>query len=164
LASFLHVKRLTRLSLSGALFACCLLSANAATGEIALIPGGGYIVPISRAADFIHTCSRPAPAHVTGYWLPSEQDIHLFEATLQMPKNQRHLRSSHIPADSYKRQYVGILVKGRHRIYGNFFSGRMDGLEPTVPEVVCDGGPEFWGVEFDPVTKTLTELYGNGLA
>ena len=30
------------------------------------------------------------------------------------------------------------------------------------PAIVCDGGPEFWGVEFDLVAKEFLHFEGNG--
>ncbi|MET0361951.1 MAG: hypothetical protein ABW048_09405, partial [Sphingobium sp.] len=64
----------------------------------------------------------------------------------------------------WRRQYVGIVRKGRHYLYGNFFPAQAGGsgewrLEPVV---VCDGGARFFGVEMDVKTGKITHLAFNG--
>lgn len=72
-----------------------------------------------------------------------------------------NLKFSDIPV-GYHRQYVGVVRDGRRFIYGNF---APRDLEPGVlnrPIIVCDGGPQFFGVEYEPATERFTLVSFNG--
>lgn len=71
---------------------------------------------------------------------------------------------SGIPPRGWARQYVGVVRDGRRFIYGNFFP-----LDPTLDNrwregliVVCDGGPDYFGVEYDIDRKEFSHLAFNG--
>ena len=68
----------------------------------------------------------------------------------------------------FGRQYVGIIRDGRRFIYGNFWSRNLEGDHGSGgsysrnPQIVCDGGPTFFGVEFEPATGKYTHMAFNG--
>jgi hypothetical protein len=68
----------------------------------------------------------------------------------------------------WRRQYVGIVRQGRRFIYGNYFRH-----EPSQDAIfgddwrrestrVCDGGPVFFGVEYDVEAQRFTHIAFNG--
>lgn len=70
------------------------------------------------------------------------------------------------PLDIYHRQYVGFLREGRRFIYLNAFrwSRPEDDRWRKKPIVVFDGGPIFFGVEYDVEAKRLLNFaYNDGI-
>ncbi|HEX4586151.1 MAG TPA: hypothetical protein VH183_15080 [Burkholderiaceae bacterium] len=156
------------------LLVCALAAAHASLAqslEIKLPGTGTFILPVDAGRSLLKQCSRDTPANVSQFWNPSAQQIEKLESLL--PKYVRdgaNPRSS-IPGNvEYHRQYVGIVVNGKRLIYGNFYPA--DVLYPTsvfdhfdeksTPVVVCDGGPVFWGVVFDPESNAFLDLRVNG--
>lgn len=128
----------------------------------------GVIFPKEKAGEVLKQCSRPTP-QADGYWDVTKEDILKLEralpdyAKLNSPKHCEDLVQK---LSLYKRQYVGIIVQGRKIIYVNTllpneYSGRSWKMEP---EMVCDGGCDFWGVEFDVESGQFSNLYSNGEA
>ena len=121
-------------------------------------------------------CSREAPAR-TGYWTPGPETIASLEAVLA-PALQRALDKkikdpSRRPAThEYYRQYIGLRVRGRQVVYVNgFHKSYLDGLSGARRELegwrtravnACDGGWWFFGAEYDPATKQVTNIRFNG--
>jgi hypothetical protein len=66
---------------------------------------------------------------------------------------------------SYKRQYVGIIRGDRRSIYVNFFTYHPVATPDwtTEPVVVCDGGAQFFGAEFDMSSRQFTHVAYNGV-
>jgi len=98
-------------------------------------------------------------------------------ADLRLKKHSEHAGK----LASYLRQYVGFTRQGRKLIYLNAFSARVVDVfceEDVKPAQegdcrshwrreavgVCDGGDDFWGVEYDPESKTFSSLAFNGSA
>ena len=83
---------------------------------------------------------------------------------LQMSPNYLH------DMDEFGRQYGGLVVAGRKIIYVNAFSrSAMDqsGSDSNSnwraqPVMVCDGGASFFGVEYDPQSKSFAHFEFNG--
>jgi hypothetical protein len=71
-------------------------------------------------------------------------------------------------ATKWNRQYVGLVRGGRRYIYGNFIP-RNDrppdefDWRRTVT-MVCDGGPAFFGLEWDVAGRRFTHFAFNGVA
>ena len=63
---------------------------------------------------------------------------------------------------THRRQYVGLVRGGRRYVYGSFYPDSIDGPPSYVIEVVCDGGPTYFGVEFDLSRHAFTQLAFNG--
>ena len=60
---------------------------------------------------------------------------------------------------------MGIVVAGRRLIYVNAFPPQV-GLKDWKSRLVsvCDGGPSFWGIQFDPTDHKFFDLEMNGRA
>jgi hypothetical protein len=79
-----------------------------------------------------------------------------------------------MPDMTFQRQYAGFVVGKRRIVYVNGFprgagDPARDGTTAarnfdwhSEPVVVCDGGPGFFGVEYDPEKKTFTHFEFNG--
>ena len=138
----------------------------------ASLPADAVILPGSMAGTMLSQCSRATPAPGDGTWMPGEREIAALEAALPAAlRGQRHEgneRWSNAPR-GWQRQYVGILRNGRRLIYGNYFPrGAMgDSMGDRWRHeaiMVCDGGPEFFGVEYDVEAGSFTHFGFNGSA
>lgn len=117
----------------------------------------------------LHQCSRATPPVGDMQWIPTAREIKAFEALLPgaLSARQKSEDSDFSNVLSrWRRQYVGIVRSGRRYIYANYFpSGQLAG--PTwreKPVIVCDGGPAFFGAEFDVAANRVTRLDFNGVA
>jgi len=145
-----------------------------------LDPKDGAIFPEAHAKDLLRQCSRAAPGPVEGTWAPSAGQIKELETRLpEALDNVFAKRGAYRdrPHD-FLRQYAGFIVHGRKIVYMNAFprelldeeKGFFDQRKIAPPDWrseakgVCDGGPAFFGVEYDPATKTFSHFAFNGLA
>ncbi|GAB5534837.1 MAG: hypothetical protein Rubg2KO_10860 [Rubricoccaceae bacterium] len=129
------------------------------------LPPGRYVVlDAAQAVATGRQCSRSAP-DITAGWPMTDEDAQAVEARLN-ELVESSTSGSRLDLVSSVRQYVGAVVDGRQVIYLNAFPASMmatdDDLDLTRPMMVCDGGPNFWGVVFDPETKQFSELDFNG--
>lgn len=131
-------------------------------------PKDGAIFPPDKALALLHQCSRGTPQNVKGFWRPQVSQIAGLEQLLPGLLEKDLSGQRHPPIQDYARQYAGLIVKERKIIYVNgFHSGKEDRESQrwrTKPVVVCDGGNGFFGVEYDPQTKTFQSLAFNGVA
>jgi hypothetical protein len=162
---------------------CALLAAGAVmTPALALPqldPKDGAIFPETKARDLLHQCSRRVPGPVQGTWTPTAAQIAELEARLPGALDDVLARrgDSRKRSPDFLRQYGGFIVGGRKIIYMNAFPRFLLGDEKSsyderhkpVPDWrgamkgVCDGGPDFFGVEYDPAMKTFSHFEFNGL-
>jgi hypothetical protein len=129
----------------------------------------GVVFTSRLARQFGMQCSRQSP---TGYWTniaPSQNEVTSLENALPMwMKSQRSHRWDGRWDDRFFDYYFqyGALVRGKKRlIYINALpSSQQDRRQVwrRGPQVVCDGGPNFWGVEFDPQTRRFQNASFNG--
>jgi hypothetical protein len=158
-------------------FALLVMSAGSAVASRQLLdPRDGVVLPERAAKDLLHQCSRNAPQHVTGTWLPTSEQIREVEARLPGALGAIALRrgSQYRQPKSFQRQYAGFLIDGGKIIYVNAFPDGAGDPNPNAPPgfdhfdwrqqavIVCDGGPAFFGVEYDPAKKTLSHFEFNG--
>jgi hypothetical protein len=101
-------------------------------------------------------------------WQPTDADLDALEAALPealaAAPEARGEKFEGLLAN-WSRQYIGIVRDGRPLIYGNYLPKEMVADIPqwrSMAVGVCDGGPQFFGVEFDPATKQITGLWFNG--
>ena len=148
-----------------------LLGMTLAAGDA--LPDGAAVLPETAIPMMLSQCSRGVPEAGEEGWLPAPQDIRRLEAALpdalaeQRPLARRADLTSLF--QDWMRQYVGIVRDGRRYIYGNYWRGRgiLHGLNVnwrTVPLVVCDGGPTYFGVEYDVEAGRFTHFGFNGEA
>jgi hypothetical protein len=138
-----------------------LLSLPATAADTLQFPANGkFILPITAGEAAFRQCSRGAP-QATEFWLPTDKDIAALEADL--PAFIAKQNPGYPPSHSYHRQYMGFMKDGKKFIYGNFYaSSDTSPTEATMPVVVCDGGPAFWGVVYEPATKSFSDISFNG--
>lgn len=126
------------------------------------------VLPAEAAESLLHQCSRSAPKLGEGGWQPTNKDLDALEqllpTALSRTAEARKVNFNQV-LDNWRRQYVGVVRGGRKYIYGNFFP-RMKDLDwlqwETKPTMICDGGPEFFGVEFDVMAHSFTRIDFNG--
>jgi len=103
-------------------------------------------------------------------WLPTSDDVDELEAALPRAISQtrqaRQVNFNHL-LERWRRQYVGIVRGGARFIYGNFFptdtgDDFQRGWWPKQKVLACDGGPRFFGVEFEVSTRRITRIDFNG--
>ncbi len=120
----------------------------------------GVLLKGSSAKGLLNQCSRAAPERVSAQWTPSSQQIGDMEARL--PAFKRSLNQLRLPLNGFYRQYAGFVAGGRQIIYVNLFPKRSDSAWRSEPYVVCDGGSDHWGVEFEVATKQFVNSAFNG--
>jgi len=131
----------------------------------ALNPALGVVFPDNKARELTKQCSRGGPAHITGTWTPDNKQIAELEITLVAA-----LSKADSPADfkvrdfsHLARQYGGLVDSTHKLIYVNAFTTRdINGDWRRHAVMVCDGGPAFFGAEYDPSTKTFAHFEFNG--
>jgi len=121
-----------------------------------------HILPIAPGKTQVKAC-RAIPKGITAVWEPTDADADSLEALLLGYLNGSMTAP---PRRSYGRQYIGIVVNGKRLIYGNFYPPSSNQwakkIESTRPVATCDGGRLFWGIVFDPSSKTFSEMEFNG--
>ena len=142
------------------------------------LPPDAAILPGSDAPFLLNQCSRQTPSPGEATWTPGPGDISRLEAALaeavrpreeiRMSRHRDDLDWAEVPL-GWRRQYVGIVRGGRRFIYGNFYPRRHDEIFPSdppwphsAPSFVCDGGPVFFGAEYDVEAGTFTQIEFNG--
>jgi len=138
-----------------------------------LDPKDGAVFPEAKARDLLHQCSRGVPGPVEGTWTPSAAQIAQLEARLPEALDNALAKRGEHPSRSreFWRQYGGFIVGGHKIIYVNAFPPLIIEHEKRRPqpewhvqvEGVCDGGPDFFGVEFDPAINKFSHFEFNGL-
>jgi hypothetical protein len=100
-------------------------------------------------------------------WEPSADDIKLLEAQLPAalkadPRSREIIGMN--PPVGWRRQYIGITRNGERTLYGNFFPKNTLVGDKWLTEAVrvCDGGPDFFGVEVNMATGRISRLEFNG--
>jgi hypothetical protein len=153
--------------LSGVLLVGAVAAAGASLAQSLemKLPGTGlFILPVNAGQSLLRQCSRGTP-NASQFWNPSPDQIQKLESLL--PQYVRHGtdQNPNIPGNvEYHRQYVGIVVKGKRLIYGNFYPASVSDYfdEKSTPVVVCDGGASFWGIVFEPESSVFLDLQVNG--
>jgi hypothetical protein len=116
-------------------------------------------------------CSRRGVSGVQATWVPSASQLTEMEIELSkfLASNYPKILKS---AEKLYLQYVGFVVNGRQIIYINAF-GEFQVHRPFLDEPVdwkkvamkiCDGGRVFWGLEYDPISKSFSNMAFNGNA
>jgi len=136
-----------------------------------LDPKVGFVMEPEHARDLIPQCSRAAPQNVGDVWTPTAAQIAELEARLP----EAVTRAQPDVRNGYGRQYAGFVIAGKKLIYVNAFPrdvlGDDFGKNPSLwtkathqAVMVCDGGHDFFGVLYDPGTKTFSHFAFNGFA
>src|ERR1700722_11229192 len=81
------------------------------------LPDNCTILPISEGPALMKQCSRGSPTNVSGFWVPSSEQINTIEKLL--PKFLLNNGGDKIKFSNSYRQYVGIISNGEKFIYLN---------------------------------------------
>ena len=115
----------------------------------------------------LRVCSRDPPLPVERFWRPTLADIAALEATLPDALTADPRARPTLPTRApkgWRRQYIGLERDGWRTIYGNFFPRNTPtGNWREQPFGLCDGGPQYFGVEYDPHTRRIIDLQFNGM-
>lgn len=104
-----------------------------------------------------HQCSRSVPVDVTDFWVPTAQDVKKLEENFKKCVHAQDV----IDLTNFKRQYAGFLRKNAKFIYVN--AAKKDSSPLTERAmIVCDGGANFFGFEYNVAAPAFTEFKFNG--
>jgi hypothetical protein len=121
-------------------------------------------------------CTRPG-RDAQSYWSPDFAAVKAAEDRLPAyVAATRGCAKRFKPLAEYRRQYVGVVVDGRRRLYLNAYEAssqdEMQKLFPglrenppdwrMMPYDMCHGGPAFWGAEYDLDKATFSNLECSG--
>ena len=140
-------------------------------------PEWAVILPPNAMPRGQHWCSRSG-RDLTGYWRPDPEIIRDLEVALAPALQLAFEWAINDPArrpgiGEYYRQYVGIRGDGRRAVYINgFHRNHVENTARVRPELaslwqtravnVCDGGRDYFGAEYDPVTRKIRDVEFNG--
>jgi hypothetical protein len=120
----------------------------------------GVILKGGQSKALLQQCSRAAPEKVSAQWTPTKNQIEQLETKL--PAFKQKLKRPAAQLSSFYRQYAGFIAGGRKIIYVNLFPKRIDPDWQSRAVIVCDGGEQFWGIEFEVDTGQLVNAAFNG--
>jgi hypothetical protein len=142
----------------------------------AKLPDSAVVLNGKLATQLLHQCSRQAPRAGESTWQPGAAEIVQLETALPKALKSAQARKdfywtrinphyfqiglewSKAP-EGWRRQYVGLLRGGRRFVYGNFFRSDLgENLWRTQPVIACDGGPSFFGAEYDVEAQQFTHI------
>ncbi len=147
-------------------------------------PRQWVVISAEEAPNVFMQCSRSAPKEKDGpFWAPSPAQIEALEGGLGAYLREYGHAKQGDDLTRFYRQYVGFVRSGRKLIYLNALSAEYfennlrlcreyprempkDLCDPDEwrhsMNIVCDGGDGYWGLEYDPQTKTFSQLAFNG--
>ena len=104
-------------------------------------------------------CSRPTPQGITSFWQVSQSDVKwIDEALMQYLERTQLVKELRTPPSAYGRQYLGYNRGERRFVYVNAFM-RSSGDAKSTYVRWCDGGNQFWGIEYDMQQRIFTGFY-----
>jgi len=117
----------------------------------------GYIEVLRDDAisSVLNQCSRSTPEKGSSTWIPTIAQIKIMQKALLpvLKSRQPSMDWTNFSAD-WGRRYIGIVRRGRYYVYGDY--------SPHGLGSVCDGGPAFFGAEWDVKARKFTHLAFNG--
>ena len=130
------------------------------------------LIDPEQGAALLAQCSCPSPIADGAFFTPTFAEITALETRLAAVLSEE--RDNYVEDDapsgafdwplapsSYVRQYVGYEAGGRRMIYGNFLPGNS-ASGSNGPVTVCDGGPQFFGAEYDVAARDVARIAFNG--
>ncbi|GEM_PF-3272289 len=125
----------------------------------------GVIVPRDRAGEFYYG------SKAQGYFTPLKKDVlkaegavvDYIEGHTPQFKGYPYVPDLDKNLADYKRQYVGVVIEGKRKIWLNFFC-RTDSIDwKRYPYRVFGGGGCYFHVLYDIDSAAFSELWINGL-
>ena len=156
------------------MFGCS--SNNQMDSTLVIIPNQSALLDSTKAVELVSTCSRYSP-QIEGSWNPSGKQIKKMESQLykigEIISDNCCFTGEQVGNVNYfYRQYVGVIIEDQKYIYINAFpSGEFENWPKEIekpdwkvePYGVCDGGPSFWGILYDPNSNKFSNLAFNGI-
>jgi hypothetical protein len=162
----------------------CSASPAAKVPAVPSPPGRWVVISAEEAPNVFTQCSRSAPAEKDGpFWAPSPEQIARLEGGLGAYLREKGHATQGDDLTRFVRQYVGFVRSGRKLIYLNAMGVAVlennlrlcreyprempkDLCDPDEwrhsSTITCDGGEDYWGLEYDLETKTYSQLAFNG--
>jgi len=142
---------------------CTFWLAPSLYAQINHIPAGQTaVLPEKESLKLATQCSRKGVPGIQSTWTPSADQLAKMEIELSKFLATKHPSVIKNIKKLYL-QYSGFVVNGRQIIYINAFD-EFQAHPPfdanpvdwrKVAMKICDGCRAFWGVEYDPVSKTV---------
>jgi hypothetical protein len=143
--------------------------AAALTGRVAIVTG-------SDPMALLDQCSRDAPARGESSFQPALADIAAMEDAVAVALAKRLAGGATEPAvrdiaalrRGWSGDFIGIVRQGKRFIYASYGPVDRDAViaprpvETTAPRLMCDGGPDYFGAEYDVAARAITHLAFNG--
>ncbi|WP_298514229.1 hypothetical protein [uncultured Kordia sp.] len=156
-----------------AFFGICvfLLIQSCDTTNYQFTPKHYTVIKDSLGKQLVHQCSRPSPRGATQFFDLTENDVLTLHTNFKKvyelePAEDFFIDYAITNLEAYAYQYVGFIYKGTRYVYINAFTIENATITrhdwKNIPMVVCDGGPQLWGVVFDMDKKRFYNLYLNG--
>lgn len=124
--------------------------------------GEAVVLVGAEARAVFEQCSRAAPVPSAILAGPSSAEIEQLEQVVERHISAEYEANRPSPPNiTYARQYVAYQVGHQRMIYGNYYPFSHPPTKGRAV-VICDGGPQFWGVEFNPKTGKVQTLAFNG--
>lgn len=173
-----------------ALLCCCNGREEDSRWANVQLSGEWRVIPAAYGPAMFDQCSRDVPAPAERFFTPSQAEIAETEDAVsrrlastgyfarekpiirdnfraqEMITEQEHRDFPVTLASGWAREYVGVERHGQRSIYGNYVM-RSAPLPPgtpvsAAPQIICDGGPTFFGAEYDLEEHRITHLAFNG--
>jgi hypothetical protein len=134
------------------------------------------LIDPAQGDELFKQCSRATPGKGERYFRPDAGQMQAFEKVLQPAlKASRELNAENAqrakqgyPPLSFKpndwaRDMIGLERGGQKFLYGNYYpSDRSFRKNRKGPLIICDGGANFFGAEFDLQKGEISHLAFNG--
>ena len=132
--------------------------------RLRLYSSTGTILFGSSGQALFSQCSRESPRNVSKYSLASWSGVQQLERGLPPYLSRQKPGGVPLRSSAYHFQYAGFWRNGREMIYVNALPGRISVLDRFLTVTVCDGGPSFFGVEYDVASGQFSHISFNGVA
>jgi hypothetical protein len=132
----------------------------------------GRIVPPAAAVAFLCQCSRNTGGPPDAYWSPRPEDIEEMEDKLPLfvrdhpPTRWPYAWTQWRELALYRRLYLGVVRDGSRRVSVDLARAPIDLKDwpaETGVGTTCDGGPRYFGVEYDVDRHEFAAIDYNGL-
>jgi hypothetical protein len=143
------------------------LACGATSIVVPFTDGEPILLSKDKLPILFHQCSRQAPDPSAILGVPITAEVDELESGLERYIAEQYEAGKQAPPTAtYARQYAAYRVDNQRKIYGNFFPRSLanEARRRGNAVVVCDGGPAFWGIVYDPVSKRFEQLEMNGEA
>lgn len=170
-------------SLTPALILALSACASPANSEEIQLPEGARVIPLEFGEMALRQCSRASPEGSEPFWHPTSSQVTVLERNLsEVLRDSQSENQAFIAAEraqfgedariafdfandptAWSREYIGYTHDGRRYIYGNIAPEQAeDRRRLGHPMIICDGGPVFFGVEYDVESARVSRVAFNG--